>query len=286
MDILWAAVGISIIVGFVLYVGAGHQAGVLRKQSLLIRHLSDRLHLLEEVENPQFRQRIGASAPPPLEQVLTFSFRFSERFWRGTLRLSQADWDFVRTFGSFVGSVKLERWRSHTVATITEVLSNRKTAAWQTRRLEYYPALAGQNDSLTLWELPLGRPNASQPSLTLELSLRGDALELFTSVREPARPNATGTASESDGAVFFRAPLDPVRLSNFRAEDPSAGSKGNGSGGANVGKSVPWQTFYAWEDESRGLAWHLHLRDLSRKAEWERWKILETPAVPLIRNRV
>jgi hypothetical protein len=282
MDILWAAVGISVIVGFLLYVWAGHLGRVLRSQSLTVRHLADRLRLLEEVENPQFRERIGESVPPPLEQVLTFSFRFSDRFWRETLQLSENDRKFVRSFGSFVGSVKLERWRSHTVATITEVLPDRKTAAWQTRSLEYYAAPSARNGSLTLWELPLSRHTISERPPILQLSLNGDALELFASGRATDIECEGGAAAEPSATFFFRAPLELAELSEFRTADPSAAA--NGSGKGHTENAVPWQTFYSWEDESRGLEWHLHVRDLSRKSEWERWKILEAPSAPRVRN--
>jgi hypothetical protein len=276
MDILWAAAGISLIVGFVFYVLAGHFRSVLHKQASTIRILSDRLQLLEQVEDPQFRQRVGQAAPPPLEQVFTFSFRLSDQFWRETLGLAEEDWQFVRSCGSFVGSVKLERWRSHTTAIITAVLPNRKTAAWQTRTLQYYPPSGKADDSLTLWELPLGLPGGSAKPSTLELSLRGNDLML--------------SRRELDVVTFFRTPLDLAQLSEFRSEEPTAAEHANGSangnGNGHAHNAVPWRTFYSCADESRGIEWHLQVRDLCRKAEWERWRILESPAVPWLRNRV
>jgi hypothetical protein len=273
MDILWAAVGISLIVGFVFYILAGHFGTVLRKQASTIRTLADRVQLLEEVENPQFRQRIGDAAPPPLEQVFLFSFRLGDEFWRQTLRLNEEDWKYVRECGSFVGSVKLERWRSHTTAIVTEVLPNRKAAAWQTRSLEFYPTTGTATDALTIWELPLGSPTSEAKPCMLRLLLDASGLTLATD-----RP---------DDALFFRTPLELGELSFFRTEGqfPTANGDSPVRAENQASKAIPWQTFYSWEDKGRGIEWQLQVRDLRRKAEWERWKILESPRFPLLKNR-
>jgi hypothetical protein len=269
MDILWPALGIAVIVGFVFYVLAGHWGKVLRQQSTAIRRLSDRLQMVEEVDNPHFRERISESAPTPLEQVFTFSFHFSDRFWRDTLSLAESDRDFVRTQGAFVGSIKLERWRSHTAATVTEVLPDHKTAAWQARSLYDYPSASGRSEPLILWELPLARPAFGKRPPSLELVLRGNAIELCGN---DVAPNAAGRVSEE--TVFFRAPLDLTLLAEFQSHDPADLShehkNGNGAGS--------WRGFYAWEDESQGLEWHLRAVDLNRKIAWDRWKILDSAA--------
>jgi hypothetical protein len=273
MDILWPALGISIIVGFVLYVLAGHWGRVLRRQGVAIRRLSDRLEMVEEVDDPRFRERISDSAPAPLEQVFTFSFRFGQRFWRETLRISESDWEFIRRYGSFVGSVKLERWRSHTVATVTEVLPDRKTAAWQTRTLYSYPG--EHSEALTLWELPLGKPSPDRATSSLELSLEGNALELcarFSPSHECQEEQATGVST------IFRVPLSTSSLVEFRGHDPAESPQVGGSRGRNGNSAHSWRAFYAWEDEDRGIEWHLNVVDLSRKIDWERWKILESAA--------
>jgi hypothetical protein len=279
MDILWPALGISAIVVVVLYALAGHWGRLLRQQSMAIRHLSDRLQMVEEVDNPRFRELVSESAPVPLEQVLTFSFRFSDRFWRDTLCLPEADWNFVRSFGSFVGSVKLERWRSHTVATITEVLPDRKTAAWQKRSLDYYPGSAGRTESLTLWELPLARPNSDRETPSLELVLRGNAMELAAHVAGLPLGAGAGESNLSDEILFFRTPLDLARLAEFRGHDPAEHSNGNGA--SNGGVTNSWRTFYSWENEDLGIEWQLRVLDLTHKIDWERWKVLES-ATPQI----
>jgi hypothetical protein len=275
MDILWPALGISAIVVVVLYALAGHWGRLLRQQNIAIRHLADRLQLVEEVDNPRFRELISESAPVPLEQVLTFSFRFNDRFWRETLHLSDANWNFVRSFGSFVGSVKLERWRSHTVATITEVLPDRKTAAWQKRSLDYYPGAAGRGEALTLWELPLARPTPMSRTPSLELVLRGNAMELAAHVAGLPLGGDAGESNLSDQILFFRTPLDPAHLAEFRGNDPAQHSNGNGASNGNGLNS--WRSFYSWENENLGVEWQLRVLDLSQKIDWDRWKVLESP---------
>jgi hypothetical protein len=270
MDILWPALGISIIVGFVLYVLAGHWSRVLRQQAGTIRRLCDRVQMIEEVDNPQFRERISESAPAPLQEVFTFSFRFSDRFWLQTLGLSDSAWAFIRAYGSFVGSVKLERWRSHTVATVTEVLPDHKTAAWQTRTLYSYPGANEHGEALTLWELPLARPLRGAKPSSLELILRGNVLELTAQL-------APSVGADSDEpSFFFRVPLSAALLSEFRSHDPAEAAHGNGNGAVNGNGASSWRAFYAWQDEAKGIEWHLRLVDLERKIDWERWKILDS----------
>jgi hypothetical protein len=271
MDILWPALGISIIVGFVLYVLAGHWGRALRQQAVAIRRLSDRLEMIEEVDDPRFRERICESAPAPLEQVFTFSFRFGERFWRETLRVSESDWGFIRRYGSFVGLVKLERWRSHTVASVTEVLPDRKTAAWQTRTLYSYPG--EPSEALTLWELPLGKPSLDKDTPSLELSLEGNTLELCARFARSQPCQGTNGIS-----TIFRVPLSRTSLAEFRGHDPAESLEGAGDRTENGNSTNSWRAFYAWEDEKRGIEWHLRVVDLKRKVDWERWKILESTA--------
>lgn len=268
MDIVWPAVGISIIVGFVLYVLAGHWSRVLRQPAVTIRRLSDRIQMLEEVDNPVFRERIGESAPSPLEQVFTVSFRFGDRFWRDVLRLSESDRQFVRCFGTFVGLVKLDRWRSHTVATVTELLPNRQTATWQTRSLDYYHNPADRSTGLTLWELPLAQPAGPKPP-SLKLTLHGNGLELTV------RLNRSSLSCDSPTTIF-RVPLDPLLLAEFRSHDPAETRHGNVA--VNPNGAGAWHAFYASVDEDREIEWQRRVIDLNRKIEWERWRILESGA--------
>ncbi len=175
MDILWTAVGIAVIVVFVFYVLAQHWQRLLRQQNWTIRRLFERVQSLEEMADPEWRRRLSDAVPVPLEQVFTLSFRLDDRFWHDAVRATEDDLKFIREYGSFVGAVKLERWRSHTVATITEVLPDRKATGWQTRALDFYPDPANSGDALSLWELALSRPglSAERPP-SLELLLRAE----------------------------------------------------------------------------------------------------------------
>ena len=278
MDILWPALGISVVVGFVFYVLASHWGRTIRQQAWTIQRLSERIQMLEEVDNPIFRDRISKSSPVPLEQVFTFTFRLNDRFWRQTLGLSPNEARAAQSFGTLVGSIKLERWRSHTIATITEVLPESKTAKWQTRSLDYYPAPSGRSDALTLWELPVRLPsNGSRPP-SLELLLRRNTVELLG--RGVSAGDGASASDASEDAIFFCAPLDPVLLAEFRSHDPT--EKWNGNGAATG--MVSWRTFYAWNDEKTGIEWQLRMLDLNVKSEWERWKVLESAAPQMTRG--
>ena len=125
MEILWVSAGVSAIVFVLFFTLAQHWHAIMRQQSWTIRNLAERVKDLEDVGDPEFRRRLGDSSPMPLEQVFHFSFRLSDCFWRDQLGIKSEDRDLIRASGSFVASVKLEYWRSHTVATVTEILSEK-----------------------------------------------------------------------------------------------------------------------------------------------------------------
>jgi hypothetical protein len=288
MDVLWPALAIAAIVVFVFYILAQHWQRILRQQAFTIRRLFERVRDLEEMADPEFRRRIGEAAPVPLERVFTLSFRLADRFWRDALHASEEDRQFVRECGSFVGSVKLELWRSHMVATITEVLPDQKTAGWQTRSLDFYSDPAKTSATLTLWELALSRPglSAERPP-SLELVLRRNSMELCGHLAHRgngASENDDRVSSGQDDVVFFRVPLDTAQLAEFRSHDPAGnGNNGNGSPGTTEmpGNGNSWEAFYSHRDEELGIEWQLRLRDLTKKSEWERWGILDTAVSPL-----
>jgi hypothetical protein len=286
MEILWPALSVAAIVVFVFYVLAQHWGRLLRQQSWMIRRLSERVQSLEEMADPAWRRRLTDASPVPLEQVFSFSFHLGDRFWRDAVCLSDGDRKYIREYGSFVGAVKLERWRSHTVATVSEVLPDRKATGWQTRALDYYPDPVKASDALSLWELALSRPGLSgdrPPSL--ELLLRPHSIELRGRVSAGA-PIRSGNGDDESGdggeTVFFRVPLDPAALAEFRSQDPAdLSDDGNGTRAAAYANGNSWQAFYSFSGEELGIDWQLRLRDLTRKSEWERWKILDSRAVPL-----
>jgi len=67
------------------------------------------------------------------------------------------------------------------------------------------------------------------------------------------------------GLVFVTAFLGPAPPAPGNAEPPSA---------------LPWDRFFAGRDDSIGIEWELRVRDLNKKAEWDRWKILEAAPGP------
>jgi hypothetical protein len=304
MEVLWPALGICAIVAFFFFILAQHWQRLLRHHAWTIHRLTDRIRELEEMDDPGFRRRLNESAPVPLEQVYNLSFRLSEHFWTHTLPLSDDNERFIRAHGSFVGSIKLERWRSHTVATVTEVLPESKTAQWHTRSLDFYPDSANGSGALKLWELSLTRPNGTAlQAPSLELTLRGNFVELSGHMITLGTGNGHGNGSNGHGSgncdgsipsqiegesILFRVPLDSAKLAEFRSQDPSNGLEtGNNHSdspasisGETIGSN--WQAFYSNHDENLGIEWQLWLRDLSKKAEWERWKIIETTPIPLV----
>ena len=284
MEILWPIVGICVLLSFVFFVLVQHWQRVLRHQNWTIRRLTERLRALEEIDDPDFRRRLGESAPSPLEQIFTFSFRLSDQFWRETLHITEEDASFIRAFGSFLGSVKIERWRGHSVATITEVLPDRRSATWQTRSLDcFFDAQSGP-DKLTLWELPLarvGHSNERPPSL--ELILKEKSVELCAHLLPTLGRNGHSNISGPNEIVLFRVPLDSAELSEFRSHDPVE-SAADGTKPEPVLNHAFWRAFYSYRDEVAGFEWQLLVLDLNKKGEWDRWKILEPEADPVPRN--
>ena len=290
MDILWPAIGIGVIVGFIFFVLAQHWRQTLNQQAWSIRRLTERVRDLEEMADPEFRRRLGEATPMPLEQVFTLTFRLNDRFWHDAVHTTDENLRFIREFGSFVGSVKLDRWRSHTVATVSEVLPDRKESGWQMRSLDFYPDAAKPGRGLTLWELALVRMKFStERPPSLELVLRENSIDLLGHLapREGGNGHAGNghggngnSAGEYEDVVFFRVPLDTNQLAEFRSHDPS-NETGNGSetGAAPAPAGMSWQAFYSGGDEALGIEWQLRLRDLAKKSQWERWKILEPAAM-------
>jgi len=295
MDLLWPALGISVVVAFVFYVLANRWQRLLRQQSWMIRRLTERLRDVEEMSHPEFVRRLNDAAPSPLEQVFTFSFRLSDFFWRDVLNIPEEDLRFIRTTGSFPGSVKIERWRGHSVATVTEVLPESKSAGWQTRSLDLYSEGPKSGNEVILWEIPLARPKgtAERPP-SLALVIRDNSIDLCGHLPPAALLSENGLAGDGhvdsghkDEIVFFRVPLDAAHLAEFRSHDPLGEAK-NGSGNS-VGDQFKtngssWQAFYSSADENQGIEWQLRVRDLCKKGEWERWKVLESAPVSVLRE--
>ena len=70
-------------------------------------------------------------------------------------------------------------------------------------------------------------------------------------------------------------PLDQARLQPFRQskeseQDGIAAVFGNGSSNGHE-----FMALYSSEDDATGIEWHLWVRDLVKRSEWDRWKIVE-----------
>jgi cell division protein FtsL len=284
MDILWVALAVCVIVGFVFVVLARHWQRLLVHQSWTIRRLTDRVASLEEVADPNFRRKLDESAPSPLERVYTFSFRVNDDFWRKTVKATPRQLQYIRDHGNFLGSVKIEVWRSHTVVTVTEVLPQAKSATWQTRSFDVFPDdLANADQAITLWEMSLADEKFSANSgrvPTLELRWREGELELCSrSDHFMTNEDDTITLAPQE-QMLFAVPLNSERLAQFRAADES----GNGdmgdvieriAEGSPVAAGNSWVVMFEREDDSLGIEWNLSLRDLTRQSDWKRWKVFE-----------
>ncbi len=288
MDVGWLALILAVAIVFMFLTLVQHWQRIVRRQTWSIKRLSERVEDLESISDPMFVQRLNEAAPMPLEQVFTFSLRLDDRFWNEALHATEDEKRFVRAYGSFVGSVKLERWRSHTVASITEVLPEGKEARWQTRSLDLYSDPTRTNEAWTLWELPLSRPGSSAlrpPSV--ELRLRANSVELCGHLLgNPlgASENGRRDAAVLTDVVFLRVPLDAAQLAAFRSQDPTHNGTGDSTSHELSAGANSWQVFYSGREDTLGIEWQLHLQDLSKRSEWERWKILESesPAIDLV----
>lgn len=294
MDTLWVGLGISAVVGFVFYVLAGYWQRLLKGHSRAIRALFDRIATLEQMEDPRFRKMVGDSAPSPLEQVYVFSFRLGERFWTHTIGASSEQLRYIREHGKFLGSVKIERWRSHIAVTLTELLPQSQSAGWQTRTVDIYPTKE-MGASANLWELYLDSPENSQDSeapLVLELRMEDESLVLQTRHGTTRLGTAYGTSlgslfgsslgssvraeekslASAGEKILFQVPFDGDQLAAFRVSEDAAD-------GDTLLPASPradsWLAFYRNQDERQDVEWQLCLRDLDRKTIWERWNIAE-----------
>jgi hypothetical protein len=204
VEILWPALGIRAIVCVAFCALAARWQRILRPQSRTVRALSERVRGREEINDPQFPRPAGRVRADAARTAMTFSFRLSDRFWRRTLGLTEQDWEFVHRHANFVGSVKVERWRSHVVTTVTEVLPTSQSAQWRKRSLDFYPEEGGR-EALPLWELELrSADGAAERPLPIELLLRKSAIELCAKLRE-TDARESEDLGPGQGVAFFSA---------------------------------------------------------------------------------
>ncbi|HKW88736.1 MAG TPA: hypothetical protein VJN21_08265 [Candidatus Acidoferrales bacterium] len=279
MEIVWVGLGISAVVGFVFYIMASQWARLLRSHSKAIRFLTQRVQALEEMEDSHSRRRLDDSAASPLEKVYIFSFRLSDRFWSETIGATADQMRYVREQGKFLGSAKIERWRSHITVTLTELLPQSQSAGWQTRTVDIYPGKEIREEAI-LWELHLEPPADSalhekHPAIELRYA---DELLVLRTRQESVVAKSKGSAATSE-RVIFHVPLDVDLLSDYRVQEDEGIEDSEKGAGEELASQLPradsWVTFYQYEDEKQGVDWQLCLRDLERKDAWEQLKVVE-----------
>jgi|ERR1700683_3814231 len=284
MNALWVALGISAIVGLVFVVLGRHWQKLLAQQAWSIRRLTDRLRSLEEVTDPVFQRKLEATTPSPLERVYTFALRFEEDFWNRTVQATESQRRYVRQYGNFLGSVKIECWRRHVVVTVAEVLPEGKSASWQTRTFDIFPDdLARSREALILWQMDLAG-EMSEPAerkwSTVELRWKGDQIEFCWRYSNTLAEAASGEISER---TLFTVPLDAKQLANYRTNewDGEFEDEQGETGGQKAGSVTPIDqprqavSFFGNHDVETGVEWNLSMRDLSSPGEQQHWKVYE-----------
>lgn len=277
MDVLWAAVAICAIVSLVLYVLAASWQRMLRSHARAIRDLLGRIEALESMEDPFVRSRMGRLAPLPLEQVHILSFRLSERFWRDTLGATEQQIRHVHEHGTFLGSVKMEVWRSHMAITLRELLPQSKSAGWQTRSLDVY-----DGEPTVLWELCLGAaapvPLADAPSL----QLRYENHSVILAARARTRPSSRDSMNKepAEESIVFRIPLEAHELHAFRAREAERRNDPHGADAPGDPASLradPALASFSHQDERQGVDWQLHIRELNGRTSSQQWTMISPP---------
>lgn len=271
MDILWAALAICAIVSVAFYVLALAWQRMLRDHSRAIRELFQRVESLEAMDDPFLRNKIGELMPSPLEQVFILSFRLGEPFWYVTMGATEQQLRHLREHGTFVGSVKIEIWRSHIAVTLRELLPQTKSGGWQTRTVDIYAADSAKPTSL--WELcpaPSGKPVGAQMA-TVELRYQGGAISLVTRTSARMTQEQPSNSESTDEKVVFRIPLDvgeliPYRVSEGETENTLAGNEADTDTGILL---------FAHQDEQKGIDWQLRIRNLNGRMASTDWAIME-----------
>lgn len=170
--------------------------------------------------------------------------------------------------------VKIKRWRGHSVVSVTELLPESRLAGWQTRRLDVFSGDSSRPEALTVWELPLerGHDSADRPA-ALELSRRGNSIVLLRTQAEISSGNGSSNSGPEEESILFRVPLDTARLAEFRSHEPLP------NGQPSTANGYSRLVSYSREDDNLGFEWQLSVRDLSRKSEWENWKLLDSAPI-------
>ena len=120
---------------------------------------------------------------------------------------------------------------------------------------------------------------------SIELLLRANSVELCGHLL--GNPLGSSENGHRDPAVlkdvlFIRVPLDAEQLAAFRTQDPAHNGSGRTTPHEPSAGANSWQAFYSGRDETLDIEWHLRHDDLSKRSEWERWKIMDSPSIDLV----
>lgn len=271
MDILWAAMAICAIVSVVFYVLAISWQRMLRDHAGAIRGLARRLDALETMEDPFLRRRITELIPSPLEQACIFSFQLSDRFWRETAGLSEAHIRHIREHGTFVGSIKIEVWRSHVSVALRELPPRTRSAGWQTRTIDIYSTDSGT--ATVLWELdlePTVHPERKPAAMELRYENNAILLAMSHAAKQGWAEASRGEAAQ--GEIIFRIPLEAEQLVDFYVA-----KTGIEAGIETTMKEDASVASFGYQDELQGVGWQLRLHSFNGHVSSERWTTLESP---------
>lgn len=270
MDILWATMAICAVVSVVFYVLALSWQRTLRSQAGAIRALVQRLETLEAMEDPAIRHRIGELMPPPLEKVCIFSFRLGDQFWRETAGATETQISHIHEHGTFVGSVKIETWRSHVTVTLRELPPHSQSSGWQTRTVDVYSTDSGAGT--VLWELSLD-PEFNlliQKPQILELRYENKAIVL--AIRALPREAWAGAPNGDtlEEKIIFCIPLDAEQLAEFRVSETDMRARIDGE--KEEGGSI---ASFTCQGERQGVDWQLRLRSFDGRVSAGHWTIVK-----------
>lgn len=264
MNIVWAALAICLIVAVVFYALALSWQRTLRGHSRAIRTLHQRLESLELMEDPFLRHRISKLAPSQLEEVWIFNLNLSERFWRNAVDATENRIREFRESAPILSTVRFEIWRSHIIATVTELLPSSKAAGLQNRTINIYPSESQQ--ATALWELRL-EPDSNptdKAGRLLQLSFRNRTIEFAI------RGWLMGVNEADDERILFRIPLDAEQLLGHRVENEESGEFL-----PNAAETEGIVLRFSDENEDTGITWRLSIRSLDGSTLPDKWKLLE-----------
>ena len=275
MEILWTALAICALVSIAFYFLAISWQRMLRNHAQAIRALSDRLDSIVDMDDPLLRRRISELTASPLERVFVFSFRLGDRFWRDMLGASEEQLRYVHERATFVGSVKVEVWRSHVTITLNELLPLGKSNSWQARTIDIY---SSDSARAVLWDVCLIPAVHSLVKEPPSVELRYEVNAIVLAIRNAERKGwADRRSSESQDRTIFRIPLAAEKLTEFHVSEAETEEDAVARSFDAVPRSDRWLASYSHQDEQQDFDWHLRVRNLDGQTTSENWTVMEAP---------